>query len=62
MAHCSECGQTCAITDAWTIRGLCEPCRDRKRQAVERVLREPPMRLFAPAPEQLPGQLDLDSA
>jgi hypothetical protein len=58
MAYCDNCGQECMMSDAWTVRGLCDDCRAVRYGGDER---HEPVKLFEPAPEQLEGQLSLDA-
>jgi hypothetical protein len=46
---CSRCGQVGAVA-----YGVCDPC-----QQATRAPQGEAMRLFAPAPNQIPGQLNL---
>jgi hypothetical protein len=50
---CARCGQLGAVTDLTNGR-VCQACHAQDRQPQGEA-----MRLFAPAPNQIPGQLNL---
>lgn len=58
LAFCTRCGQACPMSDAWTVRGLCDTCRGSQYGKGEQV---EPLPLFVPEPTQLPGQLALEA-